>query len=484
MPELCDGRLDELLKEAASRLATKQPPRPKDCTLIAMKAAPANPTLDSKVQAKAQDPKSVMLRDPRPAEKKTGKDNAGPGWFGIPKTDPNDPELKRDLQILHMRGTAIDSKRHYKKESLKAKVPRYAHVGRIVEGPTEFYSARLTRKERTQTLVDELLSAEKASGKFRSKYEAIQTKKASGKKAFYKKFYRQDPYSTLSAWQQHRIAQVSRYICREDARFDTVEANRPLPGAVTFTETPQASVMQPSKAPEPTRNSQAISESDPVQHFFGKTKENEPRYPRGVQALYLQPLRREAEYGIPSCDLQLRSYSLRNLEFFSDFALRAAYYLKLPAFGPVPLPRITERWTVPRSSFIFKKSQENFERITMRRLVQIRDGNPETVQLWLAFLQKHAYYGIGMKANVWDFGKLGVGKAMDAIDPETTEAIDSRWNHLGQNRELDTVEKVEEFLATVRFDKDSGKRSEGERRFLQTQWKKDEAAKRKAALNV
>lgn len=70
MPELCDGRLDELLKEAASRLATKQPPRPKDCTLIAMKAAPANPTLDSKVQAKAQDPKSVMLRDPRPAEKK------------------------------------------------------------------------------------------------------------------------------------------------------------------------------------------------------------------------------------------------------------------------------------------------------------------------------------------------------------------------------------------------------------------------------
>ncbi|RAL60192.1 hypothetical protein DID88_000814 [Monilinia fructigena] len=34
---------------------------------------------------------------------------------------------------------------------------------------------------------------------------------------------------------------------------------------------------------------------------------------------------------------------VRNLEFFSDFALRAAYYLNLPAYGPVPLPRITER---------------------------------------------------------------------------------------------------------------------------------------------
>lgn len=131
------------------------------------------------------------------------------------------------------------------------------------------------------------------------------------------------------------------------------------------------------------------------------------RFPRSVQALYLRPLRREAEHGIPSCDLQLRSFSLRNLEFFSDFALRAAYYLKLPAFGPVPLPRITERWTVPRSSFIFKKSQENFERVTVRRLIQIRDGHPETVQLWLAFLQKHAYYGLGMKANVWEFSPKG-----------------------------------------------------------------------------
>ena len=87
--------------------------------------------------------------------------------------------------------------------------------------------------------------------------------------------------------------------------------------------------------------------------------------------------------------------------------VRAAYYLGLPAFGPTPLPKITERWTVPRDHFIFKKSQENFERITRRRLIQIRDGHPETVQIWLAFLQKHAYFGIGMKANVWEFTDIG-----------------------------------------------------------------------------
>lgn len=102
----------------------------------------------------------------------------------------------------------------------------------------------------------------------------------------------------------------------------------------------------------------------------------EPRLPRAVQAVYLRPLRKQALYGVPSADLQLRSYNVRNIEFFADFAMRAAYYLGLPAYGPVPLPRIVERWTVPRASFIFKKSQENFERRTVRRLIQIKGMSP------------------------------------------------------------------------------------------------------------
>ena len=134
---------------------------------------------------------------------------------------------------------------------------------------------------------------------------------------------------------------------------------------------------------------------------------NNPRLPRSVQAVYLRPLKRRSRYGVPTCDIQLRSYNVRNVEFFADFALRAAYYLDLPVAGPIPLPRITERWTVPRSNFIFKKSQENFERITFRRLIQVQDGHPGNVEIWLAFLRKNAYYGVGMKANVWQHEKLG-----------------------------------------------------------------------------
>lgn len=188
------------------------------------------------------------------------------------------------------------------------------------------------------------------------------------------------------------------------------------------------------------------------------TNEKRLRYPRSVQALHLKPLKREPEYGIPSCDLQLRSFSLQPLEFFSDFALRAAYYLGLPASGPVPLPRITQRWTVPRSHFIFKKSQENFERITLRRLIQIKDGNPETVQLWLAYLRKHQYYGVGMKANMWDFSELGAENAMDKSMKDHVGEMDSAWSHLGQSEPIGTVEKVEELLSSRRFKEAAGLR--------------------------
>ena len=71
------------------------------------------------------------------------------------------------------------------------------------------------------------------------------------------------------------------------------------------------------------------------------------------------------------------------------------------------MPKEIKRWTVPRSNFVHKKSQENYERITYKRLIQVMDGHPETVELWLAFLKKHAIYGVGMKAHVWTFEELG-----------------------------------------------------------------------------
>ncbi len=56
-----------------------------------------------------------------------------------------------------------------------------------MEGPTEFYSARLLQRDRKKTLVEEVLVGERTTGRFKSRYNDIQAAKTSGKKAHYRK---------------------------------------------------------------------------------------------------------------------------------------------------------------------------------------------------------------------------------------------------------------------------------------------------------
>lgn len=95
------------------------------------------------------------------------------------------PELKRDLQLIRMR-SVLDPKRHYKKENGKAKPPEYSQVGTIIEGPAEFFSNRITKKDRKKNFVEETLALERGTKRFQAKYRDIQAKKSSGKKSFYK----------------------------------------------------------------------------------------------------------------------------------------------------------------------------------------------------------------------------------------------------------------------------------------------------------
>lgn len=112
------------------------------------------------------------------------KATAGTQWYNLPRTDLT-PELKRDLQLLKMRNV-LDPHRHYKKDGGKMQAPEYSQVGTVIQGPTEYLSARIQNKDRKRTLVEEVLAGEQQSGRFKKKYAEVQTKKGSGKKAFYK----------------------------------------------------------------------------------------------------------------------------------------------------------------------------------------------------------------------------------------------------------------------------------------------------------
>ncbi|EXJ86499.1 hypothetical protein A1O3_03450 [Capronia epimyces CBS 606.96] len=111
--------------------------------------------------------------------------SAGPDWFDLPKTNLT-PQLKRDLQLIQMR-SVLDPHRHYKKNNRKGKVPTFSQTGTVIEGPTEFYSSRINKKDRHKTFVEEAIAAEKENGRLKRKYSEVQEAKTSGQKAHYKK---------------------------------------------------------------------------------------------------------------------------------------------------------------------------------------------------------------------------------------------------------------------------------------------------------
>ncbi|KAL5332738.1 Fcf2 pre-rRNA processing-domain-containing protein [Aspergillus crustosus] len=113
------------------------------------------------------------------------KPTAGSDWFDLPQTNLTS-ELRRDLQLLRMR-SILDPKRHYKKENGKAHTPKYSQIGTIIEGPTEYLSGRIVKRDRKKTFVEEALDLEKEAKRFESRYNDVQDRKRSGKKAFYRK---------------------------------------------------------------------------------------------------------------------------------------------------------------------------------------------------------------------------------------------------------------------------------------------------------
>ncbi|KAJ2963898.1 hypothetical protein NQZ79_g1058 [Umbelopsis isabellina] len=119
----------------------------------------------------------------RTEKQKERETTAGKGWFDMPKTEIT-PEIKRDLQVIRLRNV-LDRKRHYKKGDQKD--PTYFQMGTIIEGPTEFFSSRMTKRERKQTIVDELLADEEARGYYKRRFMEVQERTQSGGKKHFKK---------------------------------------------------------------------------------------------------------------------------------------------------------------------------------------------------------------------------------------------------------------------------------------------------------
>jgi len=78
----------------------------------------------------------------------------------------------------------------------------------------------------------------------------------------------------------------------------------------------------------------------------------------------------------------------------------------------------------------------------MRRLIQIQDGHPDVVKAWLAFLKEHQYYGVGMKANIWEY---------ETLESATRAGYEIKDGDYRRRREGPMLQKVGELLKKKGF---------------------------------
>ena len=78
--------------------------------------------------------------------------------------------------------------------------------------------------------------------------------------------------------------------------------------------------------------------------------------------------------------IHLKAYDNKILDLSTEEIVNTAKRTGAQVKGPIPLPTRIERYTVLRSPHIDKKSREQFESRTHKRLIDIIEPTPQTVE--------------------------------------------------------------------------------------------------------
>ena len=82
----------------------------------------------------------------------------------------------------------------------------------------------------------------------------------------------------------------------------------------------------------------------------------------------------------PKLRIKLKSYDVRMLESSVSKVVGLLVKSGAQIKGPIPLPKKRKVYTVLRSNFKFKKSREQFERISYTRVVDVVDSGSKTME--------------------------------------------------------------------------------------------------------
>jgi len=98
----------------------------------------------------------------------------------------------------------------------------------------------------------------------------------------------------------------------------------------------------------------------------------------------------------PKIRVKLKGYDSVVLDRSAKSIIEAAIGTGAKVSGPIPLPTRKRKVAVNRSPFIYKSSIEHFEIGTHKRIIDIIDPTPKTIDA-LQHLQMPAGVGIGIQ---------------------------------------------------------------------------------------
>ena len=93
----------------------------------------------------------------------------------------------------------------------------------------------------------------------------------------------------------------------------------------------------------------------------------------------LTPVAKKEE-SVSRIRIKIRAYDNRIIDQATKTIVETAERHDATVIGPVPLPTEKTKFTVNRSTFVHKNSREQFEMRTHKRLIDITESTPKTIE--------------------------------------------------------------------------------------------------------
>jgi small subunit ribosomal protein S10 len=84
--------------------------------------------------------------------------------------------------------------------------------------------------------------------------------------------------------------------------------------------------------------------------------------------------------GIQKLRIRVRAYEYKVLDLSVKQIIDTAMRYDAKVLGPIPLPTQISKYTVNRSSFIYKNAREQFEMRIHKRLIDIMNPTPKVIE--------------------------------------------------------------------------------------------------------